>query len=151
LAARVSRTGLMPSGVQGVAGTVAVLSAEDSAEDTMKPRLALAGYDPEKVFDLSEIDTPEGKRPPELPHDIYMIEKLLHEISARLLIIDPLIAFIGNADVNKDQEIRRALYKLSKMAERTKTSIIAMRHLNKTSGNKAIYRGNMSIGVIGHA
>jgi hypothetical protein len=26
-----------------------------------------------------------------------------------------------------------------------------MRHLNKTAGGKAIYRGNMSIGVIGHA
>jgi archaellum biogenesis ATPase FlaH len=151
LAARVSRNGLMPNGVQGITGTVAVLSAEDSAEDTMKPRLTLAGFDPEKVYDLSEIDTEEGKRPPELPHDLFLIEKFLHEVDARLLIIDPLIAFIVNADVNKDQEVRRALYKLSKMAERTKTSIIAMRHLNKTTGNKAIYRGNMSIGVIGHA
>jgi hypothetical protein len=54
-------------------------------------------------------------------------------------------------DANKDQEICRVLYKLSKLAEKYNCAIIVMRHLNKSGGGKAIYRGNMSIGVIDHA
>ena len=49
------------------------------------------------------------------------------------------------------QAIRRALYRLSRIAEATRCTVIAMRHLNKRSGGRAIYRGNSSIGVIGHA
>jgi hypothetical protein len=43
------------------------------------------------------------------------------------------------------------LYRLSKLAERQACAAVTMRHLNKSAGGKAIYRGNMSIGVIGHA
>ena len=52
---------------------------------------------------------------------------------------------------NKDQEVRRVLFQLSKMSERNRCTMVAMRHLNKGSGAKAIYRGNCSIAVIGHA
>jgi hypothetical protein len=43
------------------------------------------------------------------------------------------------------------LYKLSKLAEKYNYAIIVMRHLNKSGDGKALYRGNMSIGVVGHA
>ena len=71
--------------------------------------------------------------------------------TGKLLIIEPLAAFLAGPDANKDQEIRRVLYKLSKIAERNNCTIIVLRHLNKSGGGKAIYRGNVSIGVIGHA
>jgi hypothetical protein len=51
----------------------------------------------------------------------------------------------------KEDGKRRVLFKLSKVAERCRCTIICMRHLNKGSGTKATYRGNSSIGVIGHA
>jgi RecA-family ATPase len=76
---------------------------------------------------------------------------MLAVVDARLLIIDPLAAFLYGSDANKDQEIRRVLYKLSRMAERRRCSVLCVRHLNKGNGGKALYRGNMSIGVIGHA
>jgi hypothetical protein len=60
------------------------------------------------------------------------------------------MAFLYDADANKDQEIRRVLFKLSRIAEKHRCAIICMRH-NKGGGTKAIYRGNSSIGVIGHA
>src|SRR5207237_5685525 len=55
------------------------------------------------------------------------------------------------SDANKDQEIRRVLYRLSQIAERCRGAATTVRHLNKGHGGKALYRGNMSIGVIGHA
>ncbi len=90
-------------------------------------------------------------RPAESPATTDLIERIVAENDARLLIIEPLAAFLAGADANKDQEIRRVLYRLSKVAERRDCTTVTMRHLNKTSGGKAIYRGNMSIGVIGHA
>ena len=43
LAARLSRDGLMPDGAVGPVGSSLILSAEDGEEDTIKPRLAAAG------------------------------------------------------------------------------------------------------------
>jgi hypothetical protein len=62
-----------------------------------------------------------------------------------------LSAFLGRVDANKDQEIRQVLYKLSKIAHKYGCCIVCLRHLNKSSGTKALYRGNQSIAVIGHA
>jgi RecA-family ATPase len=141
----------MPDGSHGVSGSVLILSAEDDAEDTILPRLEAAGADLTRVEILDSVEGLHGDRPPEIPADLALIEEKLTQIDARLLIIDPLVAFLVGADANKDQEVRRALYKLSRIAARRRCSPIAMRHLNKHSGGKALYRGNMSIGVIGHA
>lgn len=151
LAARVSRDGRMPDGSQGASGHVAVMSAEDAAEDTILPRLIVAEANLNRVLDLSSVRKGDEERPPEIPNDLPRIEAKLAECDCRLLVIDPLMAFLYGADANKDQEIRRVLFKLSKIAEKHRCAVIAMRHLNKGGGTKAIYRGNSSIGVIGHA
>jgi hypothetical protein len=88
---------------------------------------------------------------PQFAGDRSVLEALIAEHKAKLVIIEPLAAFLCGPDANKDQEIRRVLYKLSKLAEKYNCAIIVMRHLNKSGGGKALYRGNMSIGVIGHA
>ena len=151
LAARVSNIGIMPDNSQGASGTVIVLSAEDGAEDTIKPRLEAAGANENRLVNLSHVTIKGEERPVEIPADLPLIARKIKEHDARLLIIDPLMAFLCGADANKDQEVRRVLYKLSKIAETYNCAVVCMRHLNKGSGQKAIYRGNSSIGVIGHA
>jgi hypothetical protein len=47
--------------------------------------------------------------------------------------------------------VRRALAPLAKMAERTGAAVVVLRHLNKSPGNKAMYRGGGSIGISGQA
>src|SRR5260221_9042959 len=103
------------------------------------------------IIDLSDITVGDKQRPPEIPLDLDLIESVIKEHKAKLLIIEPLAAFLAGPDANKDQEIRRVLYKLGKIAERNNCTIIVLRHLNKSGGGKASYRGNMSIGIIGHA
>ena len=141
----------MPDQKQGATGNVIVMSAEDSAEDTIKPRLQAAGANEDRIINLSHIIAKGEERPIEVPADFPIIAQKIKENDARLLIIDPLMAFLCGTDANKDQEIRRVLYKLSKIAEKYRCAAVCMRHLNKSGTGKAIYRGNSSIGVIGHA
>ncbi len=70
---------------------------------------------------------------------------------AALVIIDPLMAFLGSdTDSHRDQDIRAALRPLAAVAERNGAAIVIVRHLRKQAG-PALYRGGGSIGVIGAA
>jgi hypothetical protein len=151
LAARVSRQGVMPDAAAGVSGHVVILSAEDGAEDTIRPRLEAAGAALDRVHGLSHVLDRGVERCLEIPRDLPLIEQQVEAVDARLLLIDPLAAFLHGSDANKDHEIRRVLYQLSRFAERRRCACLCMRHLNKGNSSKALYRGNMSIGVIGHA
>lgn len=78
------------------------------------------------------------------------LQEEIQKRGAKLVIIDPLMAFLsGSVDSNKDQDIRRCLQTLAKVAEKEDATILFLRHLNKAAGTKAIYRGGGSIGIIG--
>lgn len=145
LAARVTTSGLMPDGSQGVQGAVCVMSAEDGLEDTIHPRLTRAGADLSRVVYL---DSVAGK-PLVIPYDLDVIEERLRQFDARLLIIDPLVAFLAQA--RSDQEIRQCLHPVKEVAERCRCTVLYLRHLNKSSGMKAIYRGSGFISITGAA
>jgi hypothetical protein len=151
IAARLSTNGLMPDGFQGPTGATVLLSAEDGAHDTIKPRLMTAGADLAKIVAITEVHGDHYTRPIRLPADLKIVLKAIMATQAKLLIIDPLMAYLDGVDAVKDQEVRYALHLFSKLAERTGAAIILLRHLNKASGTKAIYRGGGSIGIIGAA
>jgi hypothetical protein len=152
LAARVSRDGLMPDGAVGPVGASVLLSTEDGEADTIKPRLAAAGGDATRLFTLSAVRGDDGEeRAPEIPLDLPVIEAVVAERGARLLVIDPLMAYLTGVDASRDQDVRRALFRLAGLAERRGCAVVCLRHLNKTNGDKAIYRGGGSIGIIGAA
>lgn len=127
-------------------GNIIVQTAEDGLEDTIKPRLVEAGADTKKVFvikdtdcDLSLIDT--------------RIEEAINAKNAKLLIIDPLQAYLGEGvDMHRANEIRPIMHKLSDVAERTGCAIILIGHMNKDSkSSKGIYKGLGSIDIVAAA
>lgn len=151
LAARVSRGLAMPDGSPGVGpGRVLILSAEDDPADTIRPRLEAAGADLDRVLALSGIGDPE--RLPALPLDLPVVEEEVIANGISLVIVDPLMAYLGG-DVNghRDQDVRRALAPLAMMAQRTGAAVVLVRHLNKSTGGSAMYRGGGSIGITGAA
>ncbi|HEY1378991.1 MAG TPA: AAA family ATPase [Gemmataceae bacterium] len=155
LAARVTRGWAMPPA--GGAATrppaaAILLNAEDSPEHTIRPRLEAAGADLDRVHVLEAITDATGERPPSLPWDVASVEALVRETGAGLIGVDPLMAYLG-AEVNahRDQDVRRALYELKRLAERTGAAVLVVRHLNKFTGGPALYRGGGSIGIIGAA
>lgn len=153
LAARVSTGSPMPDGTAPVKGSVMILSAEDGLADTIRPRLDAAGADPERVITVTGITGPDGEsRPLSFPEDIPAIEQIITENGVVLVVVDVLMAYLsGQVNSHRDQDVRRALHVLSAMAERTGCCVVVLRHLNKTSGGNAMYRGGGSIGIIGAA
>ena len=156
LAARLSRGwGMPPYGggdvVSPPAG-VLLLGAEDSLKNTVGPRLDAAGADSDRIHYLDCVREGETERDPLLPWDLVLLEAWLRDHAVRLVIVDPLVAFIGaEFDAHKDQDIRRCLRGLRNFAERHGVAMLLLRHLNKLNGGSALYRGGGSIGIAGAA
>jgi RecA-family ATPase len=102
---------------------------------------------------LTRADHPVApdRRPPTLL-DIDALRKAILEVGAKLVTIDPLMAFLpSEIDSYRDQDVRRGLAPLKDLAEETGAAIVLVRHLNKNQGGSAIYRGGGSIGIVGAA
>lgn len=74
------------------------------------------------------------------------VEKAIAETGARVIILDPMQAYIGaKVDMNRANEVRNILSQLGRIAEKYRCAIILVGHLNKAQGNKSNYRGLGSI------
>ena len=114
-------------------------TAEDGLADTVKPRLELAGADCERIIVIDESYK-------SLSMVDERLEQAIVRTGARLLILDPIQAYLGGGmDMNRANEARDMTKKLGALAEKTKCAIILIGHMNKASGNKAAYRGMGSI------
>ena len=117
-------------------------TAEDGMGDTIKPRLIEAGADLSRVMVID--DTEEALT---LSDD--RIEKAVRQNRVRLVIIDPVQAFIGaDVDMNRANEVRPVFRKLGMIAEKTGCAIVLIGHLNKSSGTQSTYRGLGSIDIM---
>ncbi len=149
LAARLSVGGTTPDGHPlERAGTV-ILTAEDGLADTVRPRIDAAGGDPDRVAAIVAVHEGVNEVPLELPQHVEAIRAAIADVDARLVIVDPLVAYIGlRINTWKDHDVRRALRPLAELAEHTRVAVVFVRHLTKGAG-PAIYRGGGSIGIVG--
>jgi hypothetical protein len=108
LAARGSIGGVAPSGDRlGDAFTTIYVTAEDDPEDTILPRLLRAGGDPARLRLIVKLN---------LPADIGRLRRTVLNHHARLVVIDPLVAYLGDGvKTNDDHNVRRALEPLAVM------------------------------------
>ncbi|MCC6153757.1 MAG: AAA family ATPase [Candidatus Hydrogenedentes bacterium] len=152
IAARISTGRPFPGETQSrPPNSVVMLNAEDGESDTIRPRLEAAGADLSRIFTIAVNDS-EGAGPLSIPEHIDRIKAAIVESSAKYLVIDPLMAFLGSRiSAHKDQEVRRALHPLKQLAEETEAGILIVRHLNKVAGSSPLYRGGGSIGIIASA
>lgn len=116
-------------------------TAEDGIEDTIKPRLEKAGADCSMIRVIDETDK-------ELSMTDDRLEQAIIETKARLIILDPIQAYIGaTVDMHRANEIRPVLKYLGIIAEKHNCAIILIGHMNKASGSKSTYRGLGSIDI----
>ena len=116
-------------------------TAEDGIADTIKPRLAKCGADMTRVRFINEDEK-------QLSMTDDRIEKAIRQNSVRLMIMDPIQAYLGaNVDMNRANEIRPLFRHLSTIAERTGCAIVLIGHLNKSSGSQSDYRSLGSIDI----
>lgn len=115
-------------------------TAEDGLGDTVKPRLIEAGADLDRVLVIDD------SKDEQLTLSDSRIERAIRQNKAKLLIIDPIQAFLGsNVDMNRANEVRPIFRELGDIAQRTGCAIVLIGHLNKASGMQSTYRGLGSI------
>lgn len=124
-------------------GDVLILNCEDDPSDTIRPRLDAAGADVRRVhlvdgvvslvrdqtidpFDLAE-------------HTPVLREHILANPDVRMLVVDPVTAFAGDRDDNKNAHVRGLLRPLAELAHETGVAVVLVTHLNKSFG-EAVHR-----------
>lgn len=140
LAAKLSKGEILDENMQGEEPiNIIYQTAEDGLADTVKPRLESAGADCTMISVIDESDK-----------SLSMIDERLEEAvirtKAKLLILDPIQAYLGGeTDMNRANEARNMTKRLGALAEKYKCAIVLIGHMNKAAGNKAAYRGMGSI------
>ncbi len=153
IAARVSRGAPWPDNtlIGQPVGEVVLFNAEDDLGDTIAPRLDLAGADDAKIIAIEGVQlVGAGGKPTKmyfsLEHHLPQLERALRDWpDARLIVIDPISAYCGQTDSHNNAEVRALLAPLADLASRTKAAILAVTHLSKSGGPKAIYRAMGSL------
>ncbi len=150
IATHVSRGASFPDGTSCEPGAVIMVSAEDDPADTIRPRLDAAGADVSRVHILEGMrvtlaDNSTADRAFDLEAGIATLEAALAQVrGVRLIIVDPISAYLGGADSNSNAEVRRILAPLAALAAKYGVAILCVTHLRKSAG-AAIHRSIASI------
>jgi hypothetical protein len=150
LCARLSTGRPLPDGspAPGPVGAI-LLNGEDGREHTIRPRLEHLGADLDRI--LVPRHGPGG--PSELlrlPSHTDVLDPILKETGARLVVIDPITAFLDRGvNVWSDHSMRSALEPLQQLLEKHRGAALMHRHLNKRVGQRALYRGGGAVAIVG--
>lgn len=150
VASRVTRGTSFPDGATCESGGIIFLSAEDDVADTIRPRLDAAGADVSRVHILESVrvtltNGSLAEKPFNLETDIAALEGALREHpDVRLIVIDPISAYLGGVDSHSNAEVRGILAPLAALAARFGVAVLCVTHLRKSAG-AAIYRAISSI------
>lgn len=140
LAAMVSIGGALPGNGAAVAGGVLLLGHEDDSAATVRPRLQAMNANLDRIFFSSEALT--------FARDIDAIEQEVKERQVKLIVVDPISGFLGT-DANREQNVRRVLTKLARMASRLGVAVLLIRHLTKQrAGAQQAGVGSVGIGAV---
>lgn len=131
-----------PDGIRGPTVTL-MLNAEDDPADTLRPRLENLRADMTKIFLSTEDIILDAA-------GFETIRQMVADTNAKLLFIDPIVAFLGpKVNMNNANEVRHIMKGLARMAKKLNIAIVVVRHNRKapagSSPGKAIYAGNGSI------
>ena len=140
----------------GQPGSVVILSAEDDAADTIRPRLEAAKADLSKVHILQAVRRARASGETSLEHfsletDLVALQDAAVSLGdVWLIVIDPISAYLGNTDSHVNAKVRGLLAPLAQLASSLQTAVVAVDHLNK-SNLPALYRPGGSIAFVAAA
>jgi len=155
MAARVSSGAPWPDGSRPVPGRVLLINAEDAADRIICPRLRAAGacMDNVKVVEGVVVKTSDGDATRDifnLSSDTDLLEQDTGE-NLRMIILDPVSAFLPGVDDNSNSQVRAALAKLAELAERRDVAVVLIHHFRKLrDGSDALTKiaGSLAFGAL---
>ena len=156
MASRLSRGADWPDAAypNRLPGSTLLISAEDDPADTIRPRLDAMGADTSKIRVLDGVFWTNAKAadPLRLDRDVSSIDKALETMEMpRLVVIDPISAYLGSVDNNSNADVRVVLAMLGALAEKHRVAIVCVTHLNKGGTGKAVYRAMGSLAFVAAA
>lgn len=138
-------------------GDVLFVSAEDDPADTIRPRLDAAKADPARIHIVAGVESLNSNGEPErrllsLRKDLVAVAAAVRGLDAcRLIVVDPVSAYLDGADSHNNSEVRGLLAPLSELAREVGAAMVAVTHLNKGSGASALYRTTGSLAFVAAA
>ncbi|ANX03405.1 AAA family ATPase [Immundisolibacter cernigliae] len=138
-------------------GSVIFLTAEDDAADTLRPRLEAAGAVLTRVYVLDAVRAADREGRPfergfDLTRDLDALADLIDTIGdVRLVVIDPITAYLGATDSHRNAEVRAVLAPLAALAAKYDVAVVAVSHLNKSGGADALSRVTGSLAFVAAA
>ncbi len=126
-----------------VPGSVILLTTDDDVGDTIRPRLEAHGANVGRVFFLPALA--------DLRHDFGQLEVALNRLpDCRLIVVDPVNAYVGPSDSHFHTIVRKVLAPLAELAAKKRVAILAVTHLRKRDGT-AIQGATGSMGFVAAA
>src|SRR5262249_47768295 len=120
----------------------------DHLAETVRPALEAVGADLDRVTVFDRVKFAD--QPLALPGDLPEVEAAVAEVQARLVVVDPLTAFL-DGDANSDRSVRRTLARSAAFGDRPGVAVLLVRHLTKAGSRSPLYRGAGSIAIIAAA
>jgi putative DNA primase/helicase len=158
IAAIVTTGGRWPvDGTRAEHGSALILSAEDDAEDTIRPRLDAAGADLTQCHVIGGVRElrnggRETRRGFSVMDDLPLLAAQLARIGdAALVVIDPITAYLGATDSHRNAEVRAALAPLAELAAQYRVAVLTISHLRKSLDGEAILRVSGSLAFVATA
>jgi putative DNA primase/helicase len=152
IAAAVSRGRPLPqSDLPDRPASTILISAEDDPARTIVPRLVAAGADLSRIHVLESIKLANGLEAlPSLRADIDAISAAAARLGdCRLIVIDPVAAYLNGVDDNRNSALRRVLSPLKNLAERMRAAVVLVSHLTKAAARSGKHRIIGSIAYLG--
>src|SRR5262249_2234903 len=129
LAARLTTGRPWPDGKPSPGPASVVLLCDEDFDNILLARLNSAGAERCRITHWSRSD---GASLPRLPKDMDRIEEAVKRTQAKLLIIDPIMAFLDRSVMtSSDADVRRVLGPLACLADKHRCVVLLVRHLNK--------------------
>jgi RecA-family ATPase len=128
--------------------TTLILSAEESIEHIMIPRLERAGADKRYIKFMPGWLGPEGEQHAfDLQHHMHILTQAIEEVKPVLVILDPLVAYLGDIDMYRSNQTRLLMTAIKTVEERYGCTILGVRHPAKMDqGGRLMYRGQGNMG-----
>lgn len=145
MAAAASRGSPWPIPGEGNAplGSTILITCEDDAADTLVPRLKAAGADLSRIKHLKRVKNDDDD---ETSHmwsisDAALLSKKLGQMpECRLVIIDPISAYMNGADTHNNAEVRETMTAIQDLAEQHNVAVVIISHFNKNDKVSALNR-----------
>lgn len=129
-----------------VTGKVAYFDMENSQGSVTKKRLT--GNGAKRLDNFFQEPEPFSIDDDEEMDRVY---EAVDKLRPTLVVFDTINTYMGSADTHKASETQQTFKRFVDIARRFKCSVLVLRHLTKSTKEKALYRGQGSIAFVGLA